>query len=136
MVKTFLIEKPIDYKEQRNEFIAFLKSKLAQRVNAGRSTFKVQDGIEIYDDIMSFVGDAGQVVTKYSYFHEQIEKFEKNLKMKTRLYIKDDGNNALFIFKGVHDNFTLKFYVEFKSIYDDVEKMRIARIARKIVQKG
>jgi hypothetical protein len=45
--KTFLLTHPIDYKQQREDFINYLSQK-KKDVNAG---------IEIYDHIMSFVGE-------------------------------------------------------------------------------
>lgn len=124
--KTFLITHPIDYKQQREDFISYLQQK-QKDVNAG---------IEIYDHIMSFVGEPAQVFMKYSHFHHCIHQFYDKVKLKMRLYMQDDGNNALFLFKPLHEDFVIQFYVEFKSIYGDVEKMRIAKIARKIVAGG
>ena len=123
--KTFLIEKPIDYVLQRQLWIDFLKS-IEKDIDLG---------MQIYDDILSFVGKPDEVFQKYSYFHWQVKKINDELKLRTRLYIEDDGDNALFIFKPIHQEFNLRFYVEFKSIYGDVEKMRIAKISQKIAKE-
>ena len=119
---TFLITKNIDYVQQKKDFLEYLKLKEKD----------VSAGAEIYDDIMSYVGKPAEVFMKYSYFHNSLKKMQDELKLKIRLYMVDDGNNALFVFKSVFDAIRLKFYVEFKSIYGDVEQMRIARIARKV----
>jgi hypothetical protein len=92
-------------------------------------------GMQIYDDILRQVGEPNEVFQRYDYFHHQVKKINDELKLKTRLYIEDDGDNALFIFKPIHQEFNLRFYVEFKSIYGDVEKMRIAKISQKIAKE-
>ena len=120
--KTFLITHPIDYKKQREDFATFLQE---QNKN-------VNEGIEIYDHIMSFVGEPSQTFMTYSHFHHCIHEFEKRVNLRMRLYMQDDGDNAVFLFKPLHKEFAIQFYVEFKSIYGDVEKMRIAKIAQKI----
>ena len=120
---TFLITKNIDYVQQKKDFLEYLKLKEKD----------VSAGAEIYDDIMSYVGKPAEVFMKYSYFHHSLKKMQDELKLKIRLYMVDDGDNALFVFKSVFDAIHLKFYVEFKSIHGDVEKMRIARIAKKVI---
>ena len=123
--RTFIITKPIDYKQQREKFIAYLQSKQKD----------VNLGLEIYDNILIQVGEPNEVFQRYDYFHNQLKKINDDLKIRMRLYMEDDGDNALFMFKSIHDEFQLRFYVEFKSIYGDVEKMRIANIAKKIAKQ-
>lgn len=122
--KTFLIKNPIDYAAQRVFWIDFLKSENKD----------AELGEEIYNDILRQVGEPNEVFQRYDYCHRQVKRMNNELKLRTRLYIEDDGDNALFVFKPIHHNFALKFYVEFKSIYGDVEKMRIARIATKVAK--
>ena len=126
--KTFIITKSIDYKEQRNKFISFLQEK--------EKTVKIENfvktGLEIYDMIVESMSYPSETFMRYSNFHHHLTVIQDKLKLKMRLYVMDDGNNALFVLKSIHDDFALKFYVEFKSIYGDVEQMRLAKIARKI----
>lgn len=123
--RTFIITKPIDYKQQREKFVAYLQEKQKD----------VNLGLEIYDNILIQVGEPNEVFQRYDYFHNQLKKINDDLKIRMRLYMEDDGDNALFMFKSIHDEFQLIFYVEFKSIYGDVEKMRIANIAKKIAKQ-
>lgn len=128
MENTFLITKPIDYKTQREKFLSYLQQK-------GKQENEIKQALEIYDTLLNHVGNLNETFLSYDMFHVQLKKLCDDLRLRMRLYIKDDGDNALFIFKSVHDDFTLRFYTEFKSIYGDVEKMRIAkmqRIAKKI----
>ena len=119
---TFILNQPIDYALQRENFIAFLAS-------VGKDTAV---GAEIYDGIVGFLSQPAETFMKYTALHGRIKDFRDKLGWMVRLYVEDDGNNALFRVQAVHQDFCLLFYTEFKSIYGDVEKMRLARIARRI----
>ena len=120
--ETFILKAPIDYAQQRGNFIEFL-------VSIGKDG---DAGAEIYDGIIDFLSQPAETYMKYDVIHSRIKAFRDKLGWMVRLYVEDDGNNALFRIQAVHQDFCLLFYTEFKSIYGDVEKMRLASIAKKI----
>lgn len=123
-LNVFVFKGHIDYQKQRDSLAVYLKS---------RECENIEEGLDIYDDIISYV-DGKETYFEYSFFHDRLKLFNDKLKVRFRLFIEDDGDNALFTIRSVfEDGFTMKFYTEFKSIHGDVEKMRIARIARKVI---
>lgn len=120
--KAFILRQPIDYAGQRDNFIAYLTEHSKDAAK----------GVEIYDGIVQFLSEPGETFMKYDAIHSRIKTFSSEIGWLVRLYTEDDGNNALFRVQSVHDDFCLSFYTEFKSIYGDVEQMRLASIARRI----
>ena len=120
--RTFILEQPIDYARQRENFGQFL-------VSIGKD---VEIGLGIYDEIVSFLSKPAETFMKYDVIHNRLKSFNDKLGWRVRLCVEDDGDNALFQVKAVHQDYSLLFYTEFKSIYGDVEKMRLANIAMRI----
>ena len=122
----FILKEPIDYMQQRETFVTFL-------TELGKDAAV---GVEIYDGIVDALSKPGETFMKYDVVHSRVKAFNDKLKWLVRLYVEDDGDNALFRVQAVHQDFHLLFYTEFKSIYGDVEHMRLASIAKRVAESS